>query len=87
MNAGHEFLAALATDVGLDGAACTGLAPLFDAEVDGETPTDRGARHERAQAVCEQCRVLEVCRASLDRLPPRTDGVWAGNLLTGKGHR
>lgn len=81
------LLAALAPAEGMAGAACTGLAPLHDSDVDGESREDREARHDRARAVCEHCRVLTVCRASLDSLPPRTVGVWAGVLLTGKGHR
>ncbi len=88
MNTGAiHLLAALAPAEGMAGAACTGLAPLFDSDVDGETSEARTTRHERATAVCEGCRVLNLCRASLDTLPPRTDGIWAGNLLTGKGHR
>jgi len=81
------LLAAFAPAEGMAGAACRGLAPLHDSEVDGESSEDRETRHERATAVCEGCRVLNLCRASLDSLPPRTDGIWAGNLLTGKGHR
>ncbi len=81
------LLAALGPADGLAGAACTGRAPLFDADVEGETGEDREARHNRAQAVCAGCRVLEVCRTSLDTLPPRTAGVWAGVVLDGKGHR
>ncbi len=81
------LLAALGPVEGMAGAACRGLAPLHDFEVDGESSEDREARHDRARAVCARCRVLEVCRASLDSLPPQTVGVWAGVLLTGKGHR
>ncbi len=81
------LLAALAPAEGMTGAACTGLAPLFDAELDGETSADRTARHERATDVCEGCRVLNLCRASLDTLAPDTTGIWAGVVLTGRGHR
>ncbi len=82
-----SLLAALAPAEGMTGAACTGLAPLLDTDVDGETSVDRAARHDRARAVCAGCRVLEVCRASLDTLPPETVGIWAGLVLTGRGHR
>ena len=87
MTAAHVLLAALAPREGMAGAACSGLAPMFDAEVDDESTEDREARHIRARAVCAGCRVLNLCRASLDTLPPQTTGVWAGVLLTGKGHR
>jgi len=82
------LLAALGPADGLAGAACTGLAPLFDLDVDGETEEDREVRHGHARGLCGDCRVLEVCRASLNTLPPQTVGVWAGVVLTGgKGHR
>ena len=82
-----HLLAALAPAEGMAGAACVGLAPLFDSDVDGETSEARTARHDRARAVCARCRVRAVCRSSLDTLPPETVGVWAGVLLTGKGQR
>ncbi len=81
------LLAALGPAEGMAGAACVGLAPLHDLDVDGESSADREARHDRARAVCAGCRVLEVCRGSLSTLPAATVGVWAGVLLTGKGHR
>jgi len=48
-------------------AACAGLAPLHDADVDSETPTDRKRRHERARSVCKGCRVLNLGRESAHR--------------------
>jgi len=81
------LLAALGPADGLAGAACTGFAPLHDFDVDGETSEDRTARHDRARAVCAGCRVLAICRASLDTLPPRMTGIWAGRLLDGKKRR
>jgi len=82
------LLAALGPSEGMPGAACVGLAPLFDLDVDGETGEDREARHGHARGLCGDCGVLEVCRASLDTLPAATVGVWAGVVLTGgKGHR
>ena len=86
MSAG-DLLAALAPAEGMAGAACTGLAPLHDLDVDGETEEDREARHGHARALCGDCRVLEVCRASLDSLPTATVGVWAGRLLDGRKRR
>ncbi len=75
------LLAALGPTDGLAGAACTGRAPMFDADLDGETGEDREARHDGARGLCGDCRVLEVCRASLDSLPPQMTGIWAGRLL------
>lgn len=84
MTAAEELLAALASDVGLDGAACAGRAPLFDLDVDGESSDERDERHETAQRICRTCSVLNACRSTITTLPPRTDGVWAGQLLTGR---
>ncbi len=81
------LLAALGPSGGLAGAACTGRAPMFDADLDGETGEARKARHDRARGLCGDCGVLKVCRASLETLPPETAGIWAGVLLTAKGHR
>ncbi len=86
MSAG-DLLAALAPAERMAGAACVGLAPLFDRDVDGETGEDREARHGHARALCGDCGVLEVCRASLDTLPTATVGVWAGRLLDGRKRR
>jgi len=84
MTAADELLAALASDVGLDGAACAGRAPLFDLDVDGAPSAERDDRHETAQRICRTCSVLNACRSTIATLPPRTDGVWAGQLLTGR---
>ncbi len=81
------LMAALGPADGLAGAACVGRAPLFDLDVDGETGEDREARHGQARGLCGDCRVLEVCRASLDSLPPETAGIWAGRPLDGRKRR
>jgi hypothetical protein len=81
------LLAALAPAEGMAGAACRGRSPLHDSTVDGETADERHARHELARAVCARCRVLDTCRASVDTLPPHTEGVWAGKLRTRRGKR
>jgi len=78
------LLAALAPADGLTGAACRGRAPLFDLDVDGETSDERDDRHETAQRICGTCSVLNACRSTIATLPPRTDGVWAGVLRTGR---
>jgi len=77
------LLAALAPADGLTGAACAGRAPLFDADIDGESSEQRDDRHERARTICRTCSVLNACMSTIATLPRRTDGVWAGVLLTG----
>ncbi len=84
LSAAEDLLAALTSDVGLDGAACAGRAPLFDADIDGETSDERDDRHETAQRICRTCSVLNACMSTIATLPPRTDGVWAGQLHTGR---
>lgn len=64
---------------GLPGAACHGRAPLFDAEVNGETPAQRRARQAVAASVCAGCPARARCRAITDELPRRLrGGVWSG---------
>jgi len=87
VTAAEELLAALTSDVGLDGAACRGRAPLFDLDVDGESSEERDDRHETAQRICRTCSVLDTCRSTIATLPPRTEGVWAGHLHTGSAAR
>jgi len=87
MTAADELLAAMTSDVGLDGAACAGRAPLFDLDVDGESSDERDDRHETAQRICGTCSVLKACTSLVPDLPPRTDGVWAGHLHTGSAAR
>jgi len=84
MTAADELLAALTSDAGLDGAACAGRAPLFDADIDGESSEQRDDRHATAQRICGTCSVLDACTSTIATLPPRTDGVWAGVLRSGR---
>lgn len=65
----------------LRGGACTGRAPLFDYELDGETPAQRHARHTTAARICADCPALARCEAIARSLPANTRGVWAGKLL------
>ncbi len=81
------LLAALAPADGLTSAACAGRAPLFDADIDGESSEQRDERHETAQRICRTCSVLNACMSTIATLPPRTDGVWAGVLRTGSAAR
>ena len=49
-------------------AACRGRQPLWDAQLPGETRTQRDARQSEAAKICrEACRVLAECREWADR--------------------
>ncbi|WP_167659969.1 WhiB family transcriptional regulator [Nocardia mangyaensis] len=73
----RELAAELADDR-LDGAACTGRASLFDAEVDGEDDTDRAYRLDAAARICHDCPVLVACNITARELGGQAVGVWAG---------
>lgn len=55
-------------DPRLDGAACAGMAPMFDDEIDGESPDSRAVRLARA------------CTVAADE--HQATGLWAGRLHT-----
>ncbi|YCN53424.1 WhiB family transcriptional regulator [Rhodococcus erythropolis] len=63
-------------DPTLSGAACTGRAPLFDDDIDGESVEHREARHHTAAAICRHCPVQPQCRAAAG--DHYALGVWAG---------
>lgn len=63
-------------DPTLSGAACTGRAPLFDDEIDGETEEQREARHYVAASICRSCPVQPECRAAAGE--HHALGIWAG---------
>lgn len=66
----------------LDGAACAGRAPLFDADLDREPVRARSARHARAVAICRTCPVRARCADAVAELPRlHRSGVWAGRPL------
>lgn len=68
----------------LPGAACRGLAPLFDAEVRGETEQQRTDRHADAIECCFWCGARTRCADLAEQLPrAQRRGVWAGELLDG----
>lgn len=63
----------------LEGAACTGMAPLFDARGKHERLLDAEDRHDKAIAICHTCPVLRRCgRALLDLPLGQREGIWAG---------
>lgn len=69
----------------LSGAACAGMAPLFDARGEGEPRARYLNRVRKAASICETCPVLANCReAVLSSKPSRRTGIWAG-LRFGKG--
>ena len=64
----------------LTGAACTGMAPLFDEHLDGETHEDTQARMVAARAVCARCPILATCRGAADGMDETLKaGMWAGD--------
>lgn len=66
-------------DPRLTGAACTGRAPLFDAELEEESAENRSSRLGAAARICSGCPVLSACRtAAVEQDHPA--GVWAGRL-------
>lgn len=68
-------------DQRLDAAACTGLSPLFDADVHGETDDARQFRHHRARTICASCPVLTNCATVATEIPDdHRHGIWAGQL-------
>lgn len=75
----HGLAASIAGGPSLEGAACVGWAPLFDADVHGESHAARAARHGRARRICRRCPVRNDCRDAADAMPYKLlSGVWAG---------
>lgn len=66
-------------DPNLEGAACAGMAPLFDARGKHEPLHQLEDRHDQARALCEMCPVRIQCgRALLDLPLGQREGIWAG---------
>lgn len=62
-------------------AACRGRAPLFDADVPGETPDQRTDRVADAAALCAGCPARAACaQLATDAPAHEVAGVWAGRL-------
>lgn len=71
-------------DPRLTGAACTGRAPLFDAELEEESAENRSSRLAAAARLCRGCPVRSACRtAALEQDHPA--GMWAGRLRNTAG--
>ncbi|WP_432793978.1 WhiB family transcriptional regulator [Rhodococcus ruber] len=66
-------------DPRLTGAACTGRAPLFDAELEEESAENRSSRLAAAARICSGCPVLSACRTAA-REQDHPAGMWAGRL-------
>jgi WhiB family redox-sensing transcriptional regulator len=65
-------------------AACAGRAPMFDAELPGETAEQREVRHHRAIDICSTCNVRAACTAARTDLGRDAAGIWAG--VSSSGH-
>ncbi|WP_047890196.1 WhiB family transcriptional regulator [Rhodococcus sp. ARP2] len=65
-------------DERLTGAACRGMAPLFDAHLDDETDTQREYRYHRAKTICLGCPVRAECANAATEHD--AIGIWNGRL-------
>lgn len=75
-------------DPRLEGAACAGMAPLFDERGENETAAHAEARHHQARTICSRCPVLLNCHAAATDLPKgQRSGIWAGRTITPKEKR
>ncbi|AWG98710.1 WhiB family transcriptional regulator [Rhodococcus ruber] len=72
-------------DPRLTGAACTGRAPLFDAELEEESAENRSSRLAAAARICRGCPVLSACRTAA-REQDRPTGMWAGTIRNPHGY-
>lgn len=65
-------------DERLTGAACAGMAPLFDAYLDDESTEQREYRHHRAKTICLRCPVRAECTVAATEHD--ASGIWNGRL-------
>lgn len=67
-------------DPRLNGAACTGKAPLFDPKGAHESRDNFRHRIAEARAHCQACPIRDTC-AQIIAATPKTNrhGVWAGH--------
>lgn len=71
-------------DPRLEGAKCTGRAPLFDSHLPDEDDHARMRRLSWARRQCESCPVRAMCRtAAAEQDHP--SGLWAGRLRNPAG--
>jgi hypothetical protein len=88
-----RLLVELAGAPALPGAACKGMAPLYERTVDERRvdgrPTKTELENARSEALglCNACPALDRCRAWLDsqRVTRRPRGVVAGQVITSSG--
>ena len=67
-------------DPRLQGAACAGMAPLFDAPGPHDDPEWTNARLERCRAICRCCPIKSACAAVVAEMPKnKRSGIWAGH--------
>lgn len=74
-----ETMLAGIVDPRLDGAACAGMAPLFDPREPDESLEEWRVRRGEAEYVCGHCPICDTC-AQVIAATPKTAryGVWAG---------
>lgn len=73
-----DVIAEIVSGPSLDGAACAGRAPLFDARAEGESRLDYLVRYSKAARICHTCPVLVACnQAVLESKPGQCTGIWA----------
>ncbi|MEW1938433.1 WhiB family transcriptional regulator [Dietzia maris] len=73
-----DAIADIISGPSLEGAACTGKAPLFDARADGEPRDTYLRRYRHAASICRTCPVLERCDQAATAAPPgQCTGIWA----------
>lgn len=80
-----HVIAEIVSGPSLEGAACAGKAPLFDARADGEPRMAYLNRYRQAAAICRTCPVLQACNQAAHASPPgQCTGIWAERRF-GKG--
>ena len=68
-------------DPRLEGAACAGLAPLFDPRETNESDAEWTTRRDGAIRVCQRCPIRAACATVAAEIPRTTHaGIWAGNV-------
>lgn len=80
-------LAATLADDRLIGAACIGLAQMFDPRRKGEDDEGYAYRLTAAEKVCTRCRVRSACDVVAGELGRTAIGVWAGQVRNGERPR